>query len=258
MSRLKFTAGKGSVIHMHQTLYDYCIEKDDQALLRQWHPTRNGELSPHMVVAGSHKQAWWICEKGHEWEARISSRATGRKRGCPICNGKQVLPGYNDLASQRPDIAARWHPTKNGELSPQNITPYSNRKAWWICEKGHEYQAVVRTQGRESRKFNCPYCVGKKILIGYNDLATTQPKIAAQWYQELNGSLTPQMVTAGSNKKAWWICEEGHVWEAVINNRAGKLKNSCPVCAGRHKIKSLERYARIIAEKEAEKRQKSD
>lgn len=243
---------------MAQSLYDYCIERDNFELLDQWDKQKNGTLTPQDVTQGSHKKIWWICEKGHEWEARIDSRTTERKHGCPICSGRQVLPGYNDLASQRPDIAARWHPTKNGELGPQKIAPRSRSRVWWICEKGHEYQAIVSTQGREARKTGCPYCDGKKILIGYNDLATTQPKIAAQWYQELNGLLTPQMVTAGSNKKAWWICEEGHVWEAVINNRTSKLKQGCPICAGRHKIKSLERYAKIMAEKEAEKRKKSD
>ena len=230
---------------MELSLYDYCIERDDFVLLNQWDKAKNGTATPQTVSAGSKKKAWWVCEKGHVWEARIDSRTAKRKHGCPVCSGKQVLPGYNDLASQRPDIAARWHPTKNGELSPQNIAPCSSRKVWWLCEKGHEYQALVRTQGREARKSGCPYCVGKKVLAGFNDLATTQPKIAAQWHPERNGQLTPQTVTAGSNKKAWWVCEEGHVWQAVINNRAGKLKNGCPVCAGRVKEPGMLRYVDI-------------
>jgi len=73
------------------------------------------------------------------------------------------------------------------------------------------------------------------VLKGFNDLATTAPKIAAQWHPELNGSLTPQMVTAGSRKKIWWHCAEGHVWKAVVYSRAGVQKSGCPVCAGRIK-----------------------
>ena len=94
----------------------------------------------------------------------------------------------------------------------------------------------------------CPYCSGQKVLPGFNDLATVAPEIAAQWHPVLNGTLTPQMVTAGSNRKVWWICSEGHIWRAAVANRAlsGYKHTGCPVCAGRTSIKNKHEYYHMI------------
>ena len=79
----------------------------------QWHRTKNGNATPADVVAGSHNIAWWRCPKGpdHEWEARIYDRSGSC--GCPFCAGKRVSV-TNSFANLRPDLAAEWHPTKNG------------------------------------------------------------------------------------------------------------------------------------------------
>lgn len=52
-------------------------------IAKQWHPSKNGNLSPTGVSSGSNKKVWWLCEKRHEWEARIQDRAKGT--GCPVC-----------------------------------------------------------------------------------------------------------------------------------------------------------------------------
>lgn len=209
----------------------------------QWHPTKNGTMTPKNVVSGSHIKVWWKCNKGHEWKAAIYSR-TGADRGCPVCDGKVVIPGENDLASAFPVIASQWSPTKNGSLTPDMVTPYSNRKAWWICDKGHEYYSLISHRVQSSS--GCPYCDGKLVLPGFNDLATKAPWLCDEWEQDLNGSLTPQMVTAGSHKKVWWRCSEGHVWKAVISSRTGKRQHGCPVCAGRVNVAKKWRYEEII------------
>lgn len=79
--------------------------------------------------------------------------------GCPVCAGKQVLPGFNDLASQKPALAAQWDAARNGTLTPEQVTPASNRKARWRCEKGHSFQAVIASRANGS---GCPYCTNKK------------------------------------------------------------------------------------------------
>ena len=98
------------------------------------------------------------------------------------------------------------------------------------------------------RNSGCPYCAGKKVLAGFNDLATTEPEIAAQWHPALNGALTPRMVTAGSHKKVWWLCAEGHVWKAAIYSRTGKQRRGCPVCSGVVNGKRRERYEKMLTE----------
>lgn len=207
-------------------------------LAKQWHPTKNRNVTPQEVVAGTQRKSWWICERGHEWRASIVSR-TGNGAGCPVCAGKVIVPGENDLNSAYPELSAQWHPTKNGNLVPQRVSPYSNRKVWWICPQGHEYSAVIAT--RTERGSGCPYCAGRKVLVGFNDLATVEPEVTKQWHPELNGTLTPGQVTVASHKKVWWQCHEGHVWRAVIYSRT-KARSGCPVCAGKVRPDRQARY----------------
>ena len=125
-----------------QTLREYCIENGRLELLCQWHPAKNGDHTPSNVPVGSSRKFWWMDELGHEWEQSLYNRCA-RCSGCPICAGRVVLPGFNDLASKNPRLAAQWHPTKNGTLTPQEVRPGSSRKVWWLCEKGHEWQATI-------------------------------------------------------------------------------------------------------------------
>ena len=86
------------------------------------------------------------------------------------------------------------------------------------------------------------------MLPGFNDLATVEPQVAAQWHPTLNGALTPEMVTAGSHTKVWWQCPDGHIWKAIIYARAGPQKTGCPVCAGNVKTQRMERYTAALRE----------
>lgn len=203
-------------------------------LAAQWDRAQNGNLSPGAVRPGSHKKVWWRCGRGHRWQASVASRTAGE--GCPVCAGKVVVPGENDLATLFPEIAAQWHPTRNGPLTPEAAAPYSNRSVWWICEKGHAYRAAVAA--RTYRGTGCPYCAGRRVLPGFNDLATLFPQVAAQWHPTLNGPLTPDQVTAGSRKTVWWQCPEGHAWKARVHPRTGPQRCGCPVCAGRTRTAS--------------------
>lgn len=202
----------------------------DPLLAAQWHSEKNAPLTPKDVSMGTSKRVWWRCEKGHEWKASVRSSSRGGC-GCPVCAGRQIIPGYNDFASMYPQLATQWDPTKNGNLRPEQVSVYSNRTVWWRCELGHSYRTTV--SGRTSRRQGCPYCSGKKVLAGFNDLATRVPQIAAQWHPTLNERRTPEQFTPGSHYLAWWVCGEGHVWKAAIYSRAGPQKNGCPICAGK-------------------------
>ena len=199
-------------------------------LVKMWSP-RN-KLLPTEVTAASHKKVWWICDKGHEWEAQIDT-ITVMGCGCPYCAGKRAIPGETDLATLRPDLMEQWDFEKN-TLKPDTITIASHDRVWWKCDLGHSWQAVVFSRTRENGS-GCPYCTGRLVLPGFNDLATLKPKLADEWYQPLNGELTPDKVTLGSNKKVWWQCNDGHVWQAAIYSRTRQKGTGCPVCAGRVK-----------------------
>ncbi len=204
--------------------------KDDLAtthpgLAAEWHPTKNVDLTPQHVLAGTNRKVWWLCDAGHEWQDTGGNRSNGR--ACPICSGHQVLVGYNDLATTHPDLAREWHPTKNVDLTPQHVLAGTNRKVWWECDYGHEWQAIGASRVRGA---GCPVCAGKVALSGYNDVATTHPELVAEWHPTKNVDLAPWNVVAGSSKRIWWSCPKGHDWETRILNR--KRGSGCPVCAG--------------------------
>ncbi len=206
------------------------LAESNPELAAEWHPTKNGTLTPADVSPGSQKKVWWQCKKGHEWQAAVRSRSRGS--GCPVCANRAVLPGYNDLGTIRPDLAAEWHHTKNGTLTPADILPGSKKKVWWLCKQGHEWQAAVRNR---SNGRGCPVCANRVVLPGYNDLGTTRPDLAAEWHSEKNGTLTPADVPPGSSKEVWWRCANGHEWQSSINNRSNG--NGCPYCARKTKRK---------------------
>lgn len=195
---------------------------------RQWHPTKNKPLEPFEIGAGSEKKIWWLCDLGHEWEANLSNR-TRVGSGCPVCDGKQVLAGFNDLASKFPDVAAEW--SSRNELSASEVISGSGKSVWWACSEGHEWEQRISV--RTSQAVKCPVCANQKIVAGINDLQTLEPQIARQWHPTKNGDLLPSQVSVGSHKKSWWLCVEGHEWEAAISSRR---RNGCPVCGNRQVV----------------------
>lgn len=101
--------------------------------------SRNLPLTPQAVTYGSHTPVWWRCENGHEWEAVVYTRTHGS--GCPFCAGKKAQAGFNDLATQYPELARQWDYTKNIPVLPADVTTGSHRLVWWKCEKGHSWRA---------------------------------------------------------------------------------------------------------------------
>ena len=113
------------------------------------------------------------------------------------------------------ELAGEWS-DRNFPLTPEQVTCGSNRKVWWKGKCGHEWEASIKNRARGA---GCPYCSGNRILVGFNDLETTNPRVAAEW-SDSNLPLTPQCVTANSNRKAWWTCRVcGNEWEALIPTR---------------------------------------
>lgn len=135
----------------------------------------------------------------------------------------------DSLKFQNEKLAQEWHPSKNGNIKPENVKPHSHKKVWWLGVCGHEWQAPIYS--RNTKKINCPICSGKRILKGYNDLTTTNPKLAKEWNYNKNGNLTPDKVNSGSHKKVWWRGVCGHEWQAPIYSR--NVGKSCPYCSNR-------------------------
>ncbi|MDE2028557.1 MAG: zinc-ribbon domain-containing protein, partial [Candidatus Omnitrophica bacterium] len=138
---------------------DYCLETMRPELAKEWHPNKNGILTPSQITVASNKKVWWKCSNGHEWLSSVANRSKGR--GCPQCS-KRVASSDYSLAKGNEKLAKEWHSSQNSPLTPKDVTPFSHRKVWWTCPKGHDYVASIakRSIGR-----GCPYCAGKKAWI---------------------------------------------------------------------------------------------
>lgn len=201
------------------------LASQNPILASEWDHERNA-YAPTDVTPNSGKKAWWRCKAGHIWEARIDHRNKGI--GCPVCSRKRGYEGVNDIVTIKPDLAKEWHYIKNGRIEPNQVAVNSNKKYWWICSLGHEWQSTVNARSSGS---GCPTCSGKIVLAGFNDLATKNPCLAKEWNYLKNGLLKPEMITVNSNQKVWWVCQSGHEWEATVNNR--NSGRGCPVCSNR-------------------------
>ncbi len=197
-------------------------------LSNEWHPTKNGSLTPYDVTPYSGKKVWWKCPKGddHEWQSSIANRS--KSQGCPYCSSRKVSK-TNSLAFKGPKASALWHPSKNGNLTPSDVTAYSGKKVWWKCPEGddHVWKAVV---SNIFKGHGCPFCSGRRASKT-NNLAVLNPKLAKQWHPTKNGNLRPNDVLPSTSKKVWWICPENpsHVWKAQLNNRFNGT--GCPICS---------------------------
>ena len=168
-------------------------------LAKEWSP-KNEPLRSSMITVATHRKVIWQCKLGHEWTASVKSR-TVNGTGCPYCSHNFVLPGFNDLASRFPEIAAEWS-ERNLPLTPDQVTAFKNIKVWWKCRLGHEWNTLISTRAGGSQ---CPYCSGIKLLKGFNDLQTKFPLLATEW-SEKNLPLTPDAVNEKSTKNIWWKC----------------------------------------------------
>ncbi|MBF0341458.1 MAG: MucR family transcriptional regulator [Magnetococcales bacterium] len=194
-------------------------------MVAEWHPTKNGEITPFNVSCYSTEYSWWRCTAaGHEWQTRIAVRSRGKS--CPYCRLRKVT-FQTSFAGRYPELAKEWHPTRNGEVMPASIFPYSNTKAWWSCDIGHEWQPTLRTRISGSQ---CPYCQ-KLLETPERSIAHTHPHLAREWHSEKNGRLTPDKVSHGSNRCVFWLCELGHTWKSSVEKRSRGI--GCPYCAGR-------------------------
>ena len=192
----------------------------------QWAFDLNAPLSPEHFRPQASKKVWWRCESGHVWRTTPNIRVS-QSTGCPQCPREpRLASAVWNLAVTAPGLAGEWHPQRNGELRPVDVWPNSNRKVWWLCTKGHEWQATVTSRAGGT---GCPYCYGR-FASKENNLAAAHPELLAEWDSNRNIDLDPSTLTPYVNKKVWWRCREGHTWEATIYNRS-KNRSGCPTCA---------------------------
>jgi len=224
-------AGSGSGCPSCSRPQKKLLQDHHPELAREWHPTKNLPLRLEDTGIGTEKRIWWRCstDPSHEWDTLISVRI--QRPSCPLCTGRIVTP-ETSLAGRFPEIAKEWHPTRNGDLRPDQVRPGSTKRVWWRCTGNppHEWETLVwsRTRGQTG----CPVCCGSGLSPEVS-FAATHPEVAKEWHPTRNGDLRPDQMRAGSERHAWWRCSRDptHEWRAIIGNRA--RGHTCPMCSGR-------------------------
>jgi hypothetical protein len=182
------------------------------------------------VGVGHGGEVMWSCLKGHVYPNPVvrMARAVSRgKAGCPVCHGKTLLPGVNDLATTHPHLVKFL----SDPAQARTVSAGSDKKIALACDKPHQ-PALVTVSNLVAGQTGCPVCLSRQIEVGFNDLATTHPDLAAEWHPTLNGELTPQDVSKGMRRYVWWVCGAGHdPWLAAIYHRATGAVTKCPSCS---------------------------
>ena len=205
-------------------------------LLKEWDYSKNINITPFEVTKASHKKVSWICLKcGTSYPAAIYSKTLSKSK-CPVCSGKQVKKGYNDLKTLYPDIAKYWDYSKN-ELKSEDVQAFKNTKVYWICPIcGQSYFCRIadRVKGKNSMCSKCSRSKAneslRKTKTKGKELSKINPELAKEWHPTKNGDLTPENVAAGSHLKVWWLCPIcGNEWECRVNTRHYN-KKKCSNC----------------------------
>lgn len=212
-------------------------------IAKEWHPTRNGDSKPTDFTYGSKYDAFWMGSCGHEYQATINRRVS-LGNGCPYCSGQKILIGFNDLPTTHPEIVKQWDYDHNNTL-PTEYTAGTNKKVYWLGTCGHSFLNSVseKIRSAETGADGCPYCAGKQILKGFNDLESQYPLIAKEWSPK--NKKRADEVLFRSTLSVLWTCPEGHEYKTGIRQRT--LSNAgCRYCKGQLVIAGQNDFATLF------------
>ncbi len=242
-------------------LVEYSIKEKSIAnyplLLKQWNNTKNGNLTPDRVYANSNNPCYWVCDvcgygNDENWFVSPNSRieSNGKINGCPVCSNKILKVGINDFETfckNNPKflhLLSEWDYEKNIKIGLEiNKIKFndSSEIIYWKCNKCG-YHWSTKLNDRTVKNSGCKLCLNKTIVKGVNDIATTHPQIANEW--DINKNLkengrTKYNTSHGYNKLVWWICPNGHSYQASPNDRCGKKHTGCPYCSNKKLLKGF-------------------
>lgn len=223
-------------------LCPYCSEREVLAgyndlatkypeLAQLWDEKNNG-IPASEIIARTHsseKKYHFICEHGHRQLRTMYSAI--KHPGCTVCKNQDIIVGFNDISTFAPHLYAELADEHKTQEELEKIHQHSNFKLTWVCPIGHgKYQASMT---KRSSGQGCPVCAGNKLNPGINDLASIRPDLVQEWDYEKNDILPTEITSGNSNKKIWWVCDNGHSYQAPPGKRTGKNPTGCPYCANK-------------------------
>lgn len=207
-----------------------------------WDSKKNGiELEEFEGVQDEDK-CWFKCEKGHSFYRTISvvkERLSQGRHYCQYCSGTKLMSGVNDIETVYPEVAKLFDNDKNNVKACDISFKESSLDLWFRCKEGHSFRKNLKVvkDGVLNGSEVCPYCNGKELLSGFNDLETVMPNVAKFFDIEKNG-VEPKNVRASDSSDMWFLCKEGHSFVSksrlvriALDNSKGRSVG-CPICKG--------------------------
>jgi hypothetical protein len=144
------------------------------------------------------------------------------------------------LSSEHPALAIEFDPDKNNGVRADQVHPRSHTKFVWTCSAcANKWSSTVALR---AAGHGCPRCGYQRVADKLSrpkpgeSFADRFPERAIQWHPTQNGTLTPDQVRPASNKMAWWLCEQGHEWQARV---ATRRRSGCPDCYKADRIRNV-------------------
>lgn len=195
-----------------KSLKEYVQENHLEYLLQEY--STDNTLSVDQIGHNSTTPVKWLCEYGHE---TIEAPFKYVRRGyCPVC-GKLRKGSF---AQVYPDLMEYWN--DDNTVDPYSIPPTYSKPIKWKCENSHVWERTIALQ---AKILSCPHCKGEE-----RKLFASLPEMREQWDDLRNGDINPESVSAYSNEKLYWICPNGHSYQAAPE-KLMRRKTRCPVCS---------------------------
>jgi superfamily II DNA or RNA helicase len=204
---------------------------DDPNLAPLWDTPQNPQPASK-VAAHSYRPAAWRCVNGHSF-AR-SPRAMQKDTSCPTCS--KGANTHTNLAKLRPGLASQWDAEKNAGVAFATLDATHASAVWWRCPNGHSYpRPPVRMLGDDS----CPTCALEK-----SSLAALAPNVATEWHPTKN-AITPTEIPADHVMNAWWVCPNGHEYQATVRART-QGNRGCSTCYGGWSLENIRAFVKSL------------
>ena len=203
---------------------------DAPKLIVLWDASKNPHPADQTSIF-SYSPAYWQCPNGHAFQR--TPRAMQRDSRCPAC---KEVPAHANLAKLRPALAAQWLGERNGDLTFTSVVSTSATPLWWRCPEGHEFQrSPVDMLGKDA----CPTCA-----LAKTSLAAVAPSVAAEWHPTKN-AVMPNEIDAEHVMNAWWLCPNGHEYQATVKSRTVSNRR-CPTCYAGWSIESIRAFVKAL------------
>lgn len=202
---------------MHQGFRNKSFKNNSKGHLIYWDYELNYPLLPNEIGLGSSIKINWKCPIcGHKWKRTISAEI--RSKGCSDCNKTKKSEKYN-LLSEYPNSKKYWDYDKNSKIKPEDISPNTHNKYWFICSTCNN--SFESTPDKWAKNGVCPDC-GKEKGRKKRCKKVAQYSLDGKYIKTFESARAAFLETGISYKSISVVCNNGrkkqtggYIWKFI-------------------------------------------